>query len=358
MSRAIVRGGKLKGAFMRSVPARILVFAMFALMGSAHVFAASDTCDRACLKSTLDQYLNAVIKHDTSAVPLWAGFRETQNAVVVKPGAGLWKTMTGLGKVQRRYLDAVSGQAGYFGTILEGDSTDIVTLRMKVENHKVTEAEWVIARFPPGPPQPGRGPTGPDGLASQPPPDKPMPKSERSSRDLMVAVANSYFDGLQAHDGSIVISHPGCSRIENGGSVTGVGRGRGGQIEDRGDCAAHYDEQTMLAVDARRYPIVDEEAGVVLCMVIFQRYPGAVQKRNLLSEWLTIESGKIRSIYAAMFYPDPQVPAPNWPPYYGNWPLPEALPGYTPPPAPAGRGGGPGGPPPAAAPQAPPPGGR
>jgi hypothetical protein len=29
--------------------------------------ASAQTCDRACLKTTLDQYLNAVVKHDTSA---------------------------------------------------------------------------------------------------------------------------------------------------------------------------------------------------------------------------------------------------------------------------------------------------
>src|SRR5512147_915209 len=80
------------------------------------LFAAANDCDRACLKSTLDQYLNAVIKHDPSAAPLFVAFRQTENAVVVKPGTGVWKSVTGLGKVQRRYLDTVSGQAGYFGT--------------------------------------------------------------------------------------------------------------------------------------------------------------------------------------------------------------------------------------------------
>jgi len=37
--------------------------------------------------------------------PLMIGFRQTENAIVVRPGNGLWKTMTGLGAVQRKYLD-------------------------------------------------------------------------------------------------------------------------------------------------------------------------------------------------------------------------------------------------------------
>ena len=32
-------------------------------------FVSAQTCDRACLKTTLDQYLNAVVKHDPKAAP-------------------------------------------------------------------------------------------------------------------------------------------------------------------------------------------------------------------------------------------------------------------------------------------------
>jgi hypothetical protein len=56
--------------------------------------AAAPDCDRACLKSALDQYLNAVVRHDPTAAPLLIGFRETENAVVTRPGAGLWQTVT------------------------------------------------------------------------------------------------------------------------------------------------------------------------------------------------------------------------------------------------------------------------
>ena len=65
---------------------------------------------------------------------------------MVRQGTGVWKSVTGLGKVQRRYLDAVSGQAGYFGIIEEGGGPAIATLRLKVESRKITEAERVIAR--------------------------------------------------------------------------------------------------------------------------------------------------------------------------------------------------------------------
>src|SRR6185503_19528398 len=113
---------------------------------AAPLFAAANDCDRTCLKTSLDQYLGAVIKHDPSAAPLFAGFRQTENAVVVKLGTGVWKSVTELGKLQRRYFDAISGQGAYFGTIEESGKTAIVTVRVRVENRKITEAEWYIAR--------------------------------------------------------------------------------------------------------------------------------------------------------------------------------------------------------------------
>src|SRR5262249_27285735 len=101
------------------------------LLIATNAFGAND-CDRACLKTSLDQYLNAVVKHDPSAAPLFAGFRQTENAVVVRTTTGLWKSLTGLGKVQRRYFDPVSGQAAYYGIIEEGAASDIATVRIKV----------------------------------------------------------------------------------------------------------------------------------------------------------------------------------------------------------------------------------
>ena len=290
---------------------------------------AADDCDRACLKSTLDQYLNAVAKHDPAAAPLFVGFRQTENAVVVRPGTGMWKTITGLGKMQRRYLDPVSGQAAYFGTIEEGEASAIATVRVKVEKRKITEAEWVFAHKgdaglngPQVPGQPAGNFFDPDNLAMNPPPDRMLPKDARSSREAMVAATNSYFDGITTHDGSIIMAYPGCTRLENGYTVTGR-TGRGGGTEPS-DCTSGLANINVQLVAGRRYPVVDEEAGVVLALAVFLRKPGTTTRRNMFSEWFVIDNNKIRNIYSAMFYPASELPVPNWPPYEGNWPLPGA----------------------------------
>src|SRR5678815_2821491 len=123
----------------------IVCSVMMMAVGTASA-SAQEACDRACLRTMLDQYLNAVIAHDPSKAPLIVGFRQTENAINVRPGQGVWKTLTALGRLQRRFFDPVTGQAGYYGIVKEGDDEAIVTVRLRVESRKLTEAEWYIAR--------------------------------------------------------------------------------------------------------------------------------------------------------------------------------------------------------------------
>jgi hypothetical protein len=308
-------------------------FLCLAALAATPLFAASSDCDRACLRNALDQYMNAVVKHDPSAAGLIPGFRQTENAIVIREGNGVWKSVTALGKVRRHFLDPVSGQAAYFGTVEEGAESAIVTVRVRVENRKITEAEWFLARKgDPGlnGPQVAGQPAGnffdPDNLAATAPSDKPRAKDKRASRDTLLGVTNSYFDGITTHDGTIILAHSGCVRVENGRTVTGrPAAGRGAESTAVSDCTSGLATINIQNVAARRYPIVDEEAQVVLALAVFIRKPGTTTRRNVFSEWFTIEDNKIRTIHSAMFYPAPEAPVPNWPPYDGNWPLSPTL---------------------------------
>ena len=340
---------------VRIVP---LIVGVIVLAGIAAPVSAQQTCDRACLRTMLDQYLTAVIKHDPAAAPLVVGFRQTENAINTRPGTGVWKTVTGLGKMQRRYLDPVSGQAGYYGTVEEGSETAIVTVRVKVENRKLTEAEWVFARANDPGLQGARRQGGPPAnlhnpeyLTANPPPDRVVPRNQRSDRDSLIRIVDSYFDAISSHDGSVALTFPGCGRVENGSPAPagaflpaaprGQGPGGGGAAPaGRGappapgavqpgpasnDCVANLQNFNLSMVVARRTPIVDEEAQVVLAYAVFIRRPGSPTPRNVFSEWFNIEEGKIKTIYTAMFYPPAELAVPNWPPYDGNWPLPAAI---------------------------------
>ncbi len=274
-------------------------------------------CDRACLKSTLDTYLQAVMKHDPSAAPLAYAYRHTENAVNVPLGRGVWRSATALGKVQRRYADPVSGQVAYYGILDESGKLAVVTARLRVQDRQITEAEWFIARNG-DPGLPGANPPNvwsPDGLTASPPPERNLPADKRLPRDAMIRIVNSYFDGITSHDGSVVLAHKGCNRYENGTKVTG----RRGGVDD--DCVSGYAGFDLANVVGRRILLVDDEQGVVLGMAVFIRKPGSNRPRNAFSEWFWIEDGRIRNIWTAMYYPPPARPVPNWPPYDGNFPL-------------------------------------
>jgi hypothetical protein len=318
--------------FCGSSHSRALAFAA-ALAVSGAAGAQPADCDRACLRSTLDAYLDAVVAHDPAKAPLSPAFRQTENAVVVRAGSGMWQAVTALGKTQRRYLDPVTGQAAYFGTVREGSDRAIVTARVRVEQHKITEAEWYVARPGDagmnGPPVNGRGGNvfDPDNLAANGPPERRISAAERLSRAELLAITNSYFDGISSHDGRIIRAQPGCVRLENGLEVTGR-EPRGPTVtgpDGHTDCRSGLETMNIQMVVARRYPLVDEEAGIVMAMGVFMRKPGTPQYRNVFSEYFVIDDGKIRTVYSAMFYAPPTLGVPNWPPYEGHWPLPASL---------------------------------
>jgi hypothetical protein len=136
----------------------------------------------------------------------------------------------------------------------------------------------------------------------------------------MIAAANSYFDGLTQKKSEVVSAVAGCTRIENGVRMTGTAAGRnGGPPVERGDCA-NMSAMTQIAdVAHRRFPVVDEVAGVVIGMGVFNRPPGAKRAdgtlwpRNLLTEVFALDGGRITGIWAAMHYMTPDISkAPNW----------------------------------------------
>jgi hypothetical protein len=324
--------------------------ALLTIATSGSAFA-QNACDRTCLRGMLDGYLAAVVAHDPSRAPLVTGFRQTENAINVPQGKGVWQSVTALGKVQRRYFDPVTGQAGYYGTVMEGSATAIVTVRLRVEDRKLTEAEWYIARADDpgmsGPRRAGGPPANlhnPEYLELHPPRQDAVPASARVDRASLGRIVDSYFDAITSHDGSVALTHKGCGRAENGTPAPGgaflppaprregqpappappTAAGQGPQQNGVGsmDCVAGLQNFNAAMVAARRTPLIYEEAQVVLATGVFIRRPGSPTPRLVSSWWFVIDEAKIRTTYTAMFYPPADLAVPNWPPYDGNWPLP------------------------------------
>ncbi|MEP7311589.1 MAG: hypothetical protein ABI859_03330 [Pseudomonadota bacterium] len=303
------------------------IFAAFcivtSLLSSATVNA--QTCNRDCLKKHLDTYLSAVVGHKPEAGGLWLGFRQTENALVIPEGQGVWKSVTGLGDIQRRYLDPVQSQAGYYGTVRMGDEEAVVALRLKVQWNQVTEAEWFISRkSDPGMTgEPGKTPFNIATLRATLPAQRIVPKGERMQREALEAIVNTYFDGITNKNGYIVKGHQGCTRYENGFPTFDTPARPGMEPTNNGkvDCRTTGD-YGVATVAIRNYFVLDEEAQTVMVSAMFRREPRNEKRRNHFTELFHLDHGKIRDVHAAFYYAPEDRPVPNWPPYDGMYPLP------------------------------------
>jgi hypothetical protein len=275
--------------------------------------AGTELCNRKCLDEVTHQYLDALVKHTPSAVPLAPNARYTENAIDVKIGDGLWKTASALGQLQRIYVDPAQHQTVYFGLIEEQSQPAIVSLRLRVEQGKVAEAEAIIGRK-------GVSLFDAQNLVDHPPSDKPVARSLRTSRKAMIAAANSYFEGAQSQNPSVVLQKSGCDRYENGVKTThrpGTNAPTGLSTEQ--DCAGSLAQMKQIsAVVNRRFIVVDEEAGVVAATAIFnrpagtKRADGTLWPRLLFTEFFPIEKGRFTAIYAAMYYLPADAKGPGW----------------------------------------------
>jgi hypothetical protein len=292
---------------------------------------ADEACDRACLAATLDQYLDAVVAHDPTQAPLSDDFRQTENAVVVPIGNGVWRSIGAMGALDRRYYDPVLGAAAYMGTVThhvgtaghEGERA-VASLRIKVEGGAITEAEWQLAHASDAGIEgaPGDVLFDLDEIERNPPPERVVPVAERASRARLAGVANSYFDGITNASREIAWAHPGCSRSENGQVVTGrplaEDRMWDGH-EGRSDCLSGQGRFDVANVAARRVHVIDEEAQVVILSAVFIRTQDHPKWRNAFMDVMVIDDSRLRGLYATMFYVDPERAVPNWPPYEGNF---------------------------------------
>jgi len=300
--------------------------AFFCLLGSLLLSASASAqdCNRDCLTSHLSTYLDAVTQHTPANGNLWEGFRQTENSVVIPAGQGVWENVTALGSIQRRYFDPLQSQAGYYGTVMMGAEEAVVAIRVKVQWDKVTEAEWFISR---------KSDVGVNGTGNTPfdlemlrktlPAQRVVPPAERSQRELLQAIVNSYFDGITSHNGYIVKGHPGCTRYENGFPTFNSPMREGNDIGNDGktDCRTQADFGVAI-VAIRDFYVIDEESQTVMVSAVFRREAGEERRRNHFTEVFHVDGGKIRDIHAAFYYAPEDRPVPNWAPYDGLFPLP------------------------------------
>lgn len=277
----------------------------------------SAACDRSCLIGIVDQYLAAVVAHDPSQAPLAKTVKFTENSEILKIGDALWGTASGIGTYKLYFADPDAGQAGLEVTIRENGTPAIFLVRLRVVDHKITEAETLVHR------------NANDAQAlekmGQPNPvwTQPLDASQKISRAEMLKMPNLYFSGILHSSGDSVPFDPRCNRIldgfqdTNNPTVTNGWFDKGSFRPDSMGIRENMNQGIWTyihSIDPRRFPIIDEQMGIILGMVMYN-HPGNVHFADVkgvgqipmpavamhpstleAAEFFKIEGGKIRQV--------------------------------------------------------------
>jgi hypothetical protein len=249
--------------------------------------AASTDCDRACLLKMMQSYLDAVVAHDPTKIPLSPSLKMTDNGMPAKPGDGLWKTATMLVADERLdYADPTTKNVGTQCVINEGSSPAMYEVRLKVDAGQITEIETMTVRQD----NAANGFFSPSKLKPEPVFLQMPDASQRMTRDQLMMTMEMYLDYLEGkRNGMQVPFDSGCKRYENGFETAS---------------GAAFNTQMWSFQVTRRILIIDEEAGIVWGMFPFMQTANPL----VVGEAFKMMSNKIMMIQAIMAY----IPVAEW----------------------------------------------
>lgn len=293
------------------VPASL---ALAAMLGCSVATAQQTTCDRACLTKFIDAYYAALVANNAAGLPQASGARITENAREKRLAETFWASAE---KVTWRF-DIANARRGDTGTqvvIQNADGTQTMhLLRLKVKNNAITEIEIVKAN---------KGDAdrlwGPEQLKTVSPRlTLSIREQDRDSYYDLIGTAESYWRAFQTNGTPLYRRAritPDSTRYENGFQTTGLVRDGVYQHTQQG-----FDEGRFLGRNLwdRRYAVVDEERGIVLCMVRFGLKAGAKSQNvatsnpRLVGEFFAIQNSQITEIQAVLFNLPDEVPT-GWP---------------------------------------------
>jgi hypothetical protein len=272
------------------------------------------SCDRACLEGIADQYLAAMVAHDASRAPFAGNLVFTENTVKLPPTEGLWFTASGLGDFSFYICDLQEGQVAWTGIAKEHDKPVLLSVRLKVVNRRITEAESIVVRD-----------MNEKNLANlkNPPPGftETLAPSERVSRREMLRIPDIYFEALDKLNDSEIPWDKEAYRVENGmvtcGAIPGAAPPPPGLPSGRScktpDGIIPPMLRTIHNVLPRRTPVVDEERGLTWGLYCFNhrgiaaiKMPdGSTQPSYAttpssmpFADMIKTKNGKIRGIFA------------------------------------------------------------
>jgi hypothetical protein len=285
---------------MNAFTRRGLILLLATLAGSA-AHSQQAACDRACLTSQVDAFYAALVANNPAALPQAARARVTENNREKKLAETFWANAE---EVVWRF-DIVNLRRGDTGTqavVRNADGSKTMhLLRLKVKDGAIAEIEVVKANK-----GDADGLWGDDLKAVSRNLTLTIRPRDRDSYYDIIGAAESYWRAFQSNgtpDYRRARIQPDAMRFENGLQTTGVVRN--GVYNDT---AKGFDDGAFLGRNLwdRRYAVVDEERGIVLCILRFGLKQGAKSQSvatssdRLVGEFFAIQNGYISEVHATL----------------------------------------------------------
>src|SRR5262245_49657471 len=108
--------------------------------------ALAQQCDRACLTGMMTQFINALVAHDSSKLPLADNARYTEDSKNAQLGQGIWKSVTANGGFRQDYIDTRKQVAAAHVLLREGETQALYSVLLHVTGMKIAGIETLVQR--------------------------------------------------------------------------------------------------------------------------------------------------------------------------------------------------------------------
>ncbi len=266
----------------------IAISAILSSLSLSPVTVHGQQCDRACLTGMLTQFVNALVAHDHSTLPLAANVRYTEDSRNAQLGQGIWQSVTAAGGFRQDYIDTRTQVAASHVLLREGETQVLYSVLLHVASAKIAGIETLVQRVTAGgkfqPTELGKPVRGMN---------DPVPAGKKQSREEMIRIALTYPEGLRVGnftDGGTPFAD-NAYRVENG-VITA----------DQTDVRRKMYEQNIIVHPGviASVAAVDEENGTVLLWMNFGHTGDSYGVGNALVtfEAFKVWDGKIQSVNA------------------------------------------------------------
>ena len=248
--------------------------------------AVAATCDRACLLQQAAQFNSNMLAHTTGKIPLADGAEIRENTKALSLDTSKWFTVKQI-RSEGVFADPILGNVIEHVTA-ETDAGKIVYIgtRLKVANSKITEVE---INFDDGPRVNAK-----NLIPYDPFFNTIVPEGERSTREQLERIINSYFQGLTDHKPIETDYDVRCDRYHSGNRVTHNARNG---VENSGEVGCYESNlgpKPWGPATETRIAVVDPERGIVIGYSIL--YYGKSERRMQINEVFKILEERIRLV--------------------------------------------------------------